>query len=176
MCKPLFSPPTGNSTGLDSLFPCSFFTEEAARKQEVHLLDDILLSPLQRMPTNRLPPGYTVEAMMVNRTLHLDFKGEPPIQARTRSTYIRSQGRLLVYDPSSTIKSAVKVLLTAALQELGQFQVPLFPAGRRITVTAKFTVRDPRKDVDNMLKLLLDVMQGIVFNDDRFVYSVTASK
>ena len=81
-----------------------------------------------------------------------------------------------MYDPCKKDKDAHKVLLKAAFQEIGYHEGPIFPHGSRLQVTARFFLQDDRKDLDNMLKFFLDILQGPVFSNDRFVYVVVASK
>ena len=117
---------------------------------------------------------------MVDSTLYLVLTGEPPIQERPRGTYLRNQGRLLMYDPSARIKQAVQVLMRHALDEIDAFESQMlntvFEAEARLRVTVTYLLVDDRKDIDNLLKFTFDVMQGIVFSNDRFICEVVARK
>ena len=117
---------------------------------------------------------------MVDRTLYIVFSGEPPIQERPRGTYLRGQGRLIMYDPTSRVKQAVQVLLRHALDEIDAFEAQqldtVFEPSARLKVRVQYYLHDDRKDIDNLLKFTFDVMQGIVFANDRFICEVEARK
>jgi Holliday junction resolvase RusA-like endonuclease len=82
-----------------------------------------------------------------------------------------------MYDPSKRVKDAYKILLHVSLTQLGYRRgAPVFDAGRRLKVTCRFFIEDDRKDVDNILKFFMDVMEKSVYNNDRSVYMVVAMK
>jgi Holliday junction resolvase RusA-like endonuclease len=124
-----------------------------------------------------LPAEVTADAIMMDTTLCLVFFGEPPTQIRARAWYNSIRRRVVMYDPSKTVKDAYKVLLKAALADLGYRNgAPVFQPSRRLRVTCRFYIQDDRKDVDNMLKFFLDVMEKSVYTNDRMVYIVVAIK
>ena len=59
--------------------------------------------------------------------------------------------------------------------ELLQFGVNHFP-GRQLRITVTFCVLRMRKDIDNMLKLIMDVLEGPVYGNDANVTFIVASK
>ena len=80
-----------------------------------------------------------------------------------------------MYDPHARLKRNYRAALTVAINALGVQQLPLF-AEQRVKVTVDFYVTNLRKDVDNMLKFTLDILQGIAFSNDCNVFSVVANK
>jgi Holliday junction resolvase RusA-like endonuclease len=123
-----------------------------------------------------LPPDVSADAMMVDQTLCLQFFGEPPTQIRLRAWYNAMRRRIVMYDPSKTVKDAYKIILQAALAELGYHQGIVFQEARPLKVTCRFYVKDERKDIDNMLKFFLDVMEKFVYKNDSKVHMVVATK
>ena len=95
----------------------------------------------------------------------------PESQPRPRARWMQS--RVLVYDPSSSIKRAYKQAFIAALAAVGVVNLPTF-GSRRVKVTAHYHVRNIRKDVDNMLKFTLDVLEDVGFSNDANVFCVSA--
>jgi Holliday junction resolvase RusA-like endonuclease len=68
-------------------------------------------------------------------------------------------------------------MLREALAEVGATSFPLFKNDRKLKVVrATFHVFNARKDVDNLVKFLLDSVEGIVYNNDNMVYLVVAKK
>lgn len=78
------------------------------------------------------------------------------------------------YDPLRQIKEEMKRRITAELGILSEI-MPIFPADRRLRVDIVFVVR-ANKDIDNMLKPLLDVLQGIVYVNDSLIFEIHAQK
>ena len=68
--------------------------------------------------------------------------------------------------------------LKDAMHSVGVVNFPFFSSNDRpqVTVVVDFYVSNLRKDVDNMLKFVLDVMQTIVYRDDSCVFKVVATK
>jgi Holliday junction resolvase RusA-like endonuclease len=127
--------------------------------------------------TMPLPTDVSVDAMTMDSTLCLVFFGEPPTQIRARAWYNSTSRRVVMYDPSKRVKDAYKILLQASLTQLGyRHGAPVFDAGRPLKVTCRFFIEDARKDVDNILKFFMDVMEKSVYNNDRSVYMVVAMK
>ena len=127
--------------------------------------------------------GYAiqvVETMMVNETLVIVFDGEPPIQGRPRGHYLRSQARLIMYDPMARVKRAAQILLRTSLEEIGLLEHGanncVFDHGPNLKVKVTYFIHDNCKDTDNLLKFTLDVMQSIVFDNDRCITEVVAKK
>jgi Holliday junction resolvase RusA-like endonuclease len=62
-----------------------------------------------------------------------------------------------------------------ALAEVGA-TFPLFDDGVKLKVTCTFHVFDTRKDIDNMVKFLLDCLQSVLFKNDDMIYFIVAKK
>jgi Holliday junction resolvase RusA-like endonuclease len=116
-----------------------------------------------------------VDSLMADDTLYLRLWGEPIAQPRPRARRA-ALGRIIVYDPSTRFKAAAHLLVGASLDEIGVRDRPVFVSGRSVKVTVHFHTGDNRKDIDNLLKFTLDVLQGPVYSDDRFVVEVRAHK
>jgi Holliday junction resolvase RusA-like endonuclease len=105
-------------------------------------------------------------------TLSLSVLGEPVSQPRSRAR--RSDVRM--WNPADKKKRAFKAMLREALADVGATPFPLFKNGMKLKVMATFHVFNTRKDVDNLVKFLLDAMEDIVYKNDNWVYSVVAKK
>ena len=82
-----------------------------------------------------------------------------------------------MYDPSSRVKQSLKKMqIRDALAELGATTFPVMEDVCPVHVSAFYHINNDRKDVDNLLKLSMDVMQCIVFGNERFVYGIHATK
>ena len=116
------------------------------------------------------------DASMVphGQSIHLVVRGEPVSQPRTRG---RLLGRKIVlYDPSSKLKRLLKTAINDSLAAIGVASLPVFSPNINVKVEAKFHVTNFRKDLDNMLKLILDVLQGYAYNNDACVTAISAQK
>jgi Holliday junction resolvase RusA-like endonuclease len=113
-------------------------------------------------------------------------EGEPYPQPRAR--FISGRVKRL-YDPSQGKKQALKNQLLVALQE-----VPVFHRGVPLIAEFRFEMSRPAyhfrsdgtikpgipshcmvpPDIDNLCKYILDVMKGVIFEDDAQVVSLQA--
>jgi Holliday junction resolvase RusA-like endonuclease len=118
----------------------------------------------------------SVDCIMANETLYLRLWGEPIAQPRPRARLGTRGGRIIVYDPSTRFKAAGRILLDAALTEIGLADRPVFTTRRSILIQATFFTAESKKDIDNMLKFLLDVLEGPIYSDDRYVVEIRAKK
>ena len=103
--------------------------------------------------------------------------GKPPIQNGWKLAW-KQMGRRppVIYDAKKGEKAMLRNLLKAAIRGFGRYQCPLFRK-QTLSVSVVFGLRDiASKDVDNLSKFLLDAMEGAIFDDDKFVYSLHASK
>jgi Holliday junction resolvase RusA-like endonuclease len=121
-----------------------------------------------------------LDAMLVGSipqgmSLHLEVLGEPTAQPRPRFRVLN--GRPLIYDPSQASKRRFKAALRQALSELGVATLPLFPGnGRKFIANFWFYINNEMKDNDNLQKYILDVLQGVVYSNDRFVFDILSKK
>ena len=107
-------------------------------------------------------------------TVHLDIGGEPLAQPRHRVRRL-SNHRVVFYDPAAAAKSRLRRMIRLALEEIGVSTFPFFNR-QKLSVNVTFVVSDTRKDIDNLLKYILDAMNQVVYNDDRTVCVVNMKK
>ena len=131
-----------------------------------------------RTPTNQpfvadaiaiLAPSDEGQPLRAER-IDVIIEGEPQVQERPRMSNI---GGMHMYDPNSLIKVKFRAAVKKTFDDL-KFTYPLFQVALKIQVT--FHISNMAKDVDNLLKFVLDALQTIVYNDDRSVQKITAEK
>jgi Holliday junction resolvase RusA-like endonuclease len=130
---------------------------------------------------SRTPPTVTADDFMVMmatkndlKTIYVTVDGSPPVQARPR---IRAgRGGVCFYDPSARSKRAFKRALLQALRELGIYEVPIMRPAFHLRLTVTFFLSNVGKDVDNLLKYLMDALQSIVCANDAIVFKVGMGK
>jgi Holliday junction resolvase RusA-like endonuclease len=130
--------------------------------------------------------SYTADAIILATTdegtdiLMLQVVGECVPQPRIRGHTIPRQGnRTIYYDPAQRKRSAWSEAVRTAIMAVGVVDFPIFPGNHRtlkLKVTVTFYINNLLKDIDNMLKFVLDGMQGTVYANDRDVYMVVTEK
>jgi Holliday junction resolvase RusA-like endonuclease len=70
---------------------------------------------------------------------------------------------------------AFKKCVREALEEVGAM-LAILDNNVKVMVTATFHVVDTRKDIDNLLKFLLDALTSVMYINDNVVYSVISKK
>ena len=125
---------------------------------------------VSRRPTEALilADGDTVVA-------HVTVRGPPVSQPRPRARML-PRNRVVVFNPAAREKNSFQRGMREALTDLGVMTFPLFPEGARLHLKATFVVSNLRKDVDNMLKFVLDVLEGVLYRNDATVFSIQAQK
>jgi Holliday junction resolvase RusA-like endonuclease len=108
-------------------------------------------------------------------TVSLCILGEPISQPRMRCYHSPPLGRVVVYDPTQDEKVAFQTTVRDAIAEVGA-TFPLFENDVKLKVTVTFHVMDMRKDIDNLLKFLLDALAKVMYNNDNMICSVVATK
>jgi Holliday junction resolvase RusA-like endonuclease len=108
------------------------------------------------------------------RTLYATVIGSPAVQARPRMN--TRNGRVHIYDPSARSKRAFKRAMRQALQELGIVAFPIFLPTSHLKLKATFFLSNEGKDVDNMLKYLMDALQSVVYGNDAGIYDIETKK
>jgi len=109
-----------------------------------------------------------------NPTIYFTMQGPPAVQQRVRAFSVN--GRLTFYDPSQRAKRAFKEAIRQAMLQFGISTFPFFSDEKKVKVTAIFGVSNEAKDVDNMLKFLLDAIQDVVYTNDNMVYKLVGTK
>ena len=105
---------------------------------------------------------------------HCTIKGTPPTQARHCATTVN--GTLRFFDPTARSKRAFKRALKAELGELGFENFPVFPDGTRIKLDCLFGCTNLLKDVDNLVKYLMDALQDVMYTNDNQVFDEHGKK
>jgi Holliday junction resolvase RusA-like endonuclease len=84
----------------------------------------------------------------------------------------------LIYDPSQQLKRAYQGTVIQSLAQLGLRTFPLFPYQRylKLGMSVVFYVHNINTDIDNLLKFVLDALQGAIYANDRVIWEVTAKK
>ena len=124
--------------------------------------------------------NHRVEAMEavdpIKTTVYLTIEGQPLAQPRPRFRSVKS-GRHWIYNPAGQAKTTLARKVSAALGEIGILAstMPLFNTYVDLTIT--FGVSDMSKDLDNLLKFIMDVLQDAnIYEDDRIVLKLRAEK
>lgn len=126
--------------------------------------------------------------------IRIVFPGDPVAQARCR--YFKRGNRICVFDPQTLYKKKLKALAQDQVYEYNiskseEWQKPDYPSctfwyfmpipksmskkDREFAETERLR-HDKKPDVDNLLKLHLDVLAQVVINDDNAVEIRRATK
>jgi Holliday junction resolvase RusA-like endonuclease len=109
-------------------------------------------------------------------TIYCTIRGSPSAQERHRVLRLLG-GRVRVYDPSARSKRALKRAIRSAMAELGCSDFPFFQGeDRKFKFTATFGLSNMAKDVDNLLKFLMDGLESVVYVNDRAICDVRGTK
>ena len=126
-------------------------------------------------------PPVVTDVMIVDnethtsKTVFLEIKGTPLVQARFCTGRIGPSGTLVHYDPTSKAKAVWKHRIRIALQELGIMNFPLFP-NRNYNIIVMFHVVNMNKKIDNLLKFVMDDLALVVYSNQSKVMGVTMRK
>jgi Endodeoxyribonuclease RusA len=157
--------------------------------------------PVQQRETMFRFDDVMIVVLEQQKNLSFVVYGDPPVQQRIK---VNSRMRMkpVCYDPSAGSKVAWRSLLRRELLQIGENQFPIFPDGgdnaKGLMVTMKFHMSRRRadyrtvkgepvlkvehqqfpesKDVDNMVKYLMDAMDSVLFSDDKIIVRVIAEK
>ena len=123
-----------------------------------------------------LENDFIAEALMMSNhhdkapaQVTIEVQGEPRVQERARLSRIGGVTR--IYDPSATLKSKFQRAVRNAFTDLGIHSFPLFEA-QPIKITIVFAITNMAKDIDNLLKFVMDALQTVVYVNDRMVVKV----
>jgi Holliday junction resolvase RusA-like endonuclease len=135
------------------------------------------------------PPMFVAEAIIIVSSpratrlqsitsVQLEVKGEACVQIRMQAKGIWRKAKWLaiLWDPSSKAKRLYKVAVRSALEETGLSAFPVYRSPQILEIVVTFMVYNSLKDVDNLLKFVMDALQSTVYGNDRYVYKVTAEK
>ena len=109
-------------------------------------------------------------------TLYLMVEGTPLVQERHRVRWMPFRGaRPRVYDPCSASKHGYKLAVRQACSDIGVTNFPLF-VEERVKIKVTFFVTNASKDIDNLLKFVMDALQGVIYPNDRMVFHAWVQK
>ena len=141
-----------------------------------------------------------------NLSLSFVIAGDPPVQQRPRMNCKKAVKSVpIYYDPSSLKKKAWKKSVVKALVDYGVKSFPLFKEKHTdimqsdgLSIDVLFYVRRRRsdyrskkgilylkdvvqkypgkKDTDNMLKFVMDALHEVLYDDDKCIVKICASK
>lgn len=109
-------------------------------------------------------------------TIYISIEGQPLAQPRPRFRVL-SNGRAWMYNPAMHPKTELAQKVAAALRQIGLSvsTAPLFTT--YLDLTIKFGVSDMSKDLDNMMKFIMDVLEDAnIYGNDRAVLKLRAEK
>lgn len=103
-------------------------------------------------------------------SIQITSPGEPHVQARLRYAH---RG---MFDAQKAFKNEFRHRIKSDLESRGINEFPIFASTTNLRVTVNFHVFRNTKDIDNLLKLILDVLNGVVYGNDAAVTMVVAQK
>jgi Holliday junction resolvase RusA-like endonuclease len=111
-------------------------------------------------------------------TFYLEVQGPAMVQQRTRIRFLPLAGRAVVYDPSQASKRAFRRAVLLALNELGIVEFPVFQDQQhlKIQLNCTFYLHNEAKDVDNLLKFVMDALESVIYQNDRVVFETHLKK
>ena len=124
--------------------------------------------------TSWSPPEAVIVGHGDNLSVEITIPGIPVAQPRPRGRLVN--GRIIVFNPASRELNAFRRSVRECLGGLSVGMFPMFDIAVSLEVKAIFFVSNMRKDVDNMLKFVLDALQGVVYPDDRIIVTIQAKK
>ena len=134
---------------------------------------------MSRRVATRAGP-ITAEAIIVasnnsGTTCTLVIEGTPQAQQCPRMQR-NTEGGFFVYNPSQAHRDAVRATIRGACEELRVVNFPLFSPAQKLKVQVEFQVKNHLKDLDNLLKFILDAMETVVYPNDRNIFEIIAKK
>ena len=98
-------------------------------------------------------------------TLYISYSGEPVTQERPRARVFWKRHKIVMWDPCASFKKKLKGSIKNSLCDIGFTNLPLF-ATSKVQIELEFGVKTDNKDLDNLEKLIMDVLSSIVYSDD----------
>jgi Holliday junction resolvase RusA-like endonuclease len=104
-------------------------------------------------------------------TIYLTIPGVPMVQQRARIRWCRlAFQRPRMYDPCSVAKKAYRLAVKNALTDVGVSSFPIFGNDDHLQLIVNFGVSNQGKDLDNLLKFVMDALQGVVYRNDSRIW------
>ena len=86
---------------------------------------------------------------------------------------LHNRHRPVIYDPKRNEKIALRVALKVAFKELDRHtSFPIFQATKLVMCVTFNLVQSAGRDIDNMVKFLNDALEGVIFDNDKYVYEI----
>jgi Holliday junction resolvase RusA-like endonuclease len=102
--------------------------------------------------------------------------GRAPVQNGWKC-FLRSRHQPVIYDPKKQEKNSLRAAVRLAFKELDRdIHFPVFQTTKLQLFVSFHLVNSGGRDIDNMVKFLQDALEGVVFDNDKFVYEVHAHK
>ena len=120
------------------------------------------------------PPEAVIVGNGNDLMVEITIPGIPVAQPRPRGRLV--SGRIVVFNPATREMTTFRRSIRQCLVELAVAVFPMFDIAVSLEVKAIFFVSNMRKDVDNMLKFVLDALQGVLYPDDRIIVTIEAKK
>ena len=111
------------------------------------------------------------------KTIYLSYNGEPIAQQRPRARLVGKKGgsyKVIMYDPNQRAKKMLQTTIREELEMVGE-NLPVF-SGAKIKVAIDFCLTTDNEDLDNMAKLVLVVLNALVYDNDVHVVQVLLRK
>ena len=135
--------------------------------------------------TNKMDIRFGAEAMFFSGhqggddELSIEVKGCPQVQDRPRAR-VTASGSICVWNSQQRIhKDFATAIKTAIAMEKQDPQYPLYQkqgSNVYVSIKATFWVRNFSKDLDNLLKFLMDGLHDIIYQNDAFVVDAHIKK
>jgi Holliday junction resolvase RusA-like endonuclease len=141
---------------------------------------DTTINPRRPTMTSVLVEDIITMESRGYQTVQFDVIGTLQAQERPRIVWKRMICPRF-YDPSAKAKTLWRKALKKALDDIDMGSVlPLFGAeGQQQPIEVELTFYWPRpdqKDLDNLVKFVLDAYEGLLYGNDKKIYAITARK
>jgi Holliday junction resolvase RusA-like endonuclease len=130
-----------------------------------------------------------------DKALSFVVVGDPPVQRRHRIAWRHMFGACtskkdrrrnpIIYDPSAREKAAFRSAVRAAMEEINIAAFPYFDAEEPLMLVVGFAFARPlfgfqayprRKDLDNLVKFVMDACHDVLYENDNVAVRLDAEK
>ena len=111
----------------------------------------------------------------VHNGCSIDIIGTARAQQRPRTRWMPTVQRSVTYDPASAVKKHWMKISKEAVMEQTR-TIPIFGDTTKIEMVIVCSITNESKDIDNLLKFIMDGLQSIIYRDDKMVYKATVEK
>ncbi len=147
---------------------------------------------VQQLPPPVIDSMMEVDGPDVDETqLTFIIEGEPKVQERHRIAWKgilgawrrKKRASPIIYDPSAKDKRDLRLAVKAAMQEIEITSFPYYNADEPLVLELFFffevrpnQVFPKKKDLDNMVKYIMDALTGVIYPNDTAIVSLAAEK